>query len=185
MRLTKAALILITAAVACTGEVDSTMPSSDSPTPKGAQRRSVQGLEEKRLIDEYFRRFPNNNEASWREAFATKNSRLTSDKPDEQKAIDAIYAAMARREKKSGPQMGHALPPGISFAWSPSQEDLDLVEQIVSRFPVDRQSVWRKALMSPNARVHLKDPEAQKLVAKLYRLRDKNELPGQEPPQRR
>ena len=171
----RAILTIHTVAVAtggCSGEIDSPMHKS-----RVAQmgKGSNPGPAEERLVDEYLKNYPVRDPETFRENLLSKRTRMFSNDPEQQKAIDAIYDVMAEREKADGPQVGHSLPPGVRFVFNPSAAELDLINQFVARYDFESGEDYRASLMNPLTTLSTpQDPQAQKILDQIYKLRHKS-----------
>ncbi len=130
------------------------------------------------LIDDFFTRFHSPRDTELREIISTKRSRLVSDDPEKQQAIDAIYKSMALNEKPVKDSHGtrHALPPGVSFGrWKPDAATANLIQEFLDRFPPDQAVRYRQALFTNNVMMSMpNDPESQKLLTAIYRAKQES-----------
>ncbi len=169
--------LVVIAVTACSGDVNTpTAHSRDPQRPHGVAMTQSIDQATQTLIDDFFKRFPSPRETELREMLSTKRSRLTSNNPDQQRAIDDIYKSLARSNKavKDGQGGSHyALPPGVSYGiWKPDAATVTLIQEFLDRFPPAKAVRYRQAIFTSNVMMSMpNDAESQKLLTAIYRAK--------------
>jgi hypothetical protein len=159
---------MIRLTLAMTGLLLATACSPDLNTPKSMNDEInaplfAKGSNEQRLVDKLLARFPAERAEKLYRILATGESILTSQDPEIQADIDAVYAVINARNAGKPPRAEPHEPGPVEGA---------LIAEFIASSPPDLRQKLRAALYSSNGRLQSDDPAARRKLEAIYDARD-------------